>query len=106
MGIILWYLQRLTSIVMAAYATHIYTYFSSVNIIDYVAFKAFFSSPFSGALFLITLFSISIHASIGVWAIATDYLKCKKIRILFLFLYNLSLFWACISSFICIVRLA
>ncbi len=97
MGLMLWFLKRVTAICMALYATFIYNFFSH-NPFTFVSFQAFFHTPSRAALFLLTATAISVHALIGVWTIATDYLKCRCVRYTALSLYSGLLGFAWLSA--------
>jgi succinate dehydrogenase / fumarate reductase membrane anchor subunit len=105
MGLTLWMLQRVTAICMALYATLIYSHFFTAPL-TYLYFKDFFNTPFQGAIFVFTVTAISIHAVIGVWTIATDYLKCRCIRYTFLSGYGAILVLSWIDAILCVARLS
>ncbi len=104
MGLTLWILQRITALCMALYALLMYRHFSS-GPLTYLYFKDFFYTPFLGALFVFIVTTISIHALIGVWTIATDYLKCRCVRYIFLVSYSALLGLAEIDAILCVARL-
>jgi succinate dehydrogenase / fumarate reductase membrane anchor subunit len=90
MGLILWLLQRITAICMPLYAFIAYMYFSQEPI-NYIYFQKFFSTGLFPALFITLVFSMSVHAFIGIWTISTDYLKCRTLRYSVLSLYAIVL---------------
>ena len=68
-----WLLQRVTSLILAAYVIWMTTYLIYYGPVHYEQWKALFSL-FSVKLFtLLTIISIVFHGWIGIWTISTDY---------------------------------
>ncbi len=80
---------RATGLIMAAYTLCIMGFFLTNDNIDYQTWKAVFSSLPMKIFTLITLGCISIHARIGMWQVATDYIKDAKLRGVLAFVVNI-----------------
>ncbi len=103
MGLNLWLLQRFTALCMAFFGSVSYSYFSLQPFTDEY-FLAFFQCPMYSTLYVFTVIMISLHAMIGIWAIAGDYLKCRIVRYIVLSGYSSLLLLSCIVAVLCAVR--
>lgn len=72
-----WLLQRVTAIVMAAYAIFITFYLLSTPNLEYSQWVALHSCLFMKVFNVLTVLSIAIHAWIGLWAVLTDYVTVR-----------------------------
>lgn len=80
---------RATGIIMTAYVLCIIGIFMTNDNIDYQTWKAIFSAIPMKVFTLITLGCVSVHARIGMWQVATDYIKNAQARIVLAFVVNL-----------------
>jgi succinate dehydrogenase / fumarate reductase membrane anchor subunit len=78
-----WMIQRVTAVILAVYTLFLLAYFVCHHDINYFEWQNFFSSSFVRIFTLLALLSLVLHAWVGVWTIATDYLKPLAIRIIF-----------------------
>ena len=68
-------LVRATAIVLTLYIIYMVGFFAEVWI-------GFFASAFTKVFTLLALFSILIHAWIGMWQVLTDYVKPLALRLM------------------------
>ena len=104
MGLMMWFLQRLTALCMALYATFVYMHFAAQPF-NYISFRALFESTPLAVLFVFTVLAMSVHAWIGVWTVATDYLKCSCVRYTSLTLYGLLLMLTVLDTLLFLARI-
>lgn len=98
-----WLIQRITSVIIAAYIIFLLIFFISHRPLDFLVWQGLFSHlsmRLFSSLFLLSLFW---HAWIGMWTIVTDYIKSTVLRLtievviivaLLLYLvWGLAIFW-------------
>lgn len=78
-----WLIQRFSAIFIGSYGLFILLYLLFHPNLNYVEWRALFSSRLMQLATLITLISILVHSWIGLWTIATDYLKVLWVRMVF-----------------------
>lgn len=70
-GLYDWLMQRVTAVILLAYfITIAYVVFSGV---DYPAWRTLFDQTWMRIFSMLALFSLGIHAWIGLWVVFTDY---------------------------------
>ncbi|MEL4014119.1 succinate dehydrogenase membrane anchor subunit [Dryocola clanedunensis] len=74
-------LVRATAIVITLYIIYMIGFFAVTGELTYEVWRGFFASAFTKVFTLLTLFSILIHAWIGMWQVLTDYVKPVAIRL-------------------------
>ncbi|MCT4700749.1 succinate dehydrogenase membrane anchor subunit [Enterobacteriaceae bacterium H20N1] len=74
-------LVRATAIVITLYIIYMIGFFAVTGELTYEVWSGFFASAFTKVFTLLTLFSILIHAWIGMWQVLTDYVKSVAIRL-------------------------
>lgn len=79
-GIQDWLLIRGSAIVIALYVLYLVG-FVAINDITYEVWRSFFASSVTKVFTILTLFSILVHAWIGMWQVLTDYVKPLAIRL-------------------------
>lgn len=79
-GIQDWLLIRGSAIVIALYVLYIVG-FVAINDSTYDVWRGFFASSVTKVFTILTLFSILVHAWIGMWQVLTDYVKPLAIRL-------------------------
>lgn len=87
-----WLLQRLSSLYMAVYIIALVAYLIINQATDFYVWHSLFSMNAVRLATVIFLFFLIIHAWIGLWTIATDYLKRAAVRLSFLTIVMLILF--------------
>ena len=87
-----WILQRFSAVVMAVYTVFIVGYILANPGMDYAQWKEFFSCTGVRIFTLLALISTVAHAWIGMWTIATDYIKPVALRFAFELTCFLALF--------------
>lgn len=74
-------LVRATAIVLTLYIIYMIGFFSTSGTLTWEIWSGFFGSAFTKVFTLLALFSILIHAWIGMWQVLTDYVKPLAIRL-------------------------
>ena len=80
-GVIDWLVQRATSLVMLMYVLFWVILVTWFKHIDFVLWKQIFSCNLVKSFTLLALFSLLLHAWIGIWTVLTDYISCIKLRL-------------------------
>jgi succinate dehydrogenase / fumarate reductase, membrane anchor subunit len=91
-----WLLQRLTAIIIAVYAIFVVTFILLHPQLQFDEWQMLFSYNIIKIFSFLTLFSIIIHAWIGMWRVFNDYVKSSSLRLLLLFLIAI-LFFCCLT---------
>ncbi len=73
-GLFDWVTQRLSAIILAAYTVFILYWLSQHSPSDYEQWRALFDGTAMRIFSLLALLALIVHAWIGIWTIATDYL--------------------------------
>jgi succinate dehydrogenase / fumarate reductase membrane anchor subunit len=74
-------LVRATAIVLTLYIIYMIGFFATSGTLTWEIWSGFFGSAFTKVFTLLALFSILIHAWIGMWQVLTDYVKPLAIRL-------------------------
>ncbi|MBL4865666.1 MAG: succinate dehydrogenase, hydrophobic membrane anchor protein [Pseudomonadales bacterium] len=75
-----WIIQRLTAVILAVYTVVIAGYFFCASEVTFESWSAFISCLPLKIFTLLAVISVAAHAWIGLWTIATDYIKPLAIR--------------------------
>lgn len=88
-----WLIQRITAVIIAAYAIFLLDYFI-VNLphLYYPQWHALFQNPMMQVFTALALLSVVFHAWVGMWTIFTDYIKPTWLRGLLEMLLIIALF--------------
>lgn len=78
-----WLIQRFSAVVLALYTVFMVGYVLLNPDMQYGDWKSLFECTAIRIFTLLTLISLLAHAWIGMWTIATDYLKPTAIRFAF-----------------------
>lgn len=93
-----WLIQNMTAAFMAVYIISLVTYLIFNPVQDYYSWHGLFSSTFMRVSTLLFFLFLILHTRIGLWTIATDYLKSTFVRAVFLVVTSLvlvgSFLWA------------
>ena len=87
-----WLIQHLTAAFMTFYVIGLVAYLVVHPVTDFYSWHALFANNFTRIATLLFFFFLMLHAWIGLWTIATDYLKNTFVRLLFLMVVLLVLF--------------
>ncbi|EOX6880776.1 succinate dehydrogenase membrane anchor subunit [Providencia stuartii] len=79
-GIQDWLLIRGSAIVIVLYVLYLVG-FIAINDITYETWRGFFASSVTKVFTILSLFSILVHAWIGLWQVLTDYVKPLALRL-------------------------
>jgi len=74
-------LVRASAIVLTLYIIYMVGFFAFTGELTYEIWRDFFASSFTKVFTLLALFSILIHAWIGMWQVLTDYVKPLALRL-------------------------
>lgn len=77
-----WVVQRLSASVVACYVVVLLGFMILKSPMTFETWQAFFHCSIIRVFSVLFLFSLVLHAWIGVWTITTDYLKGAYLRIL------------------------
>lgn len=91
-GLADWLMQRVTAVVMLAYTLFLLGFFLTNSNLSYEAWSSLFEGTAMRIFSLLALLSIAAHAWIGLWTVATDYIKPAGIRVIFHLVVVLALF--------------
>lgn len=87
-----WLIQRFSAVVLAAYTIFMAVFLLSNPDLTYSHWQGLFSITWVKLFTLLTVLSVVGHAWIGLWTVATDYIKPTLIRFLFLTVVGITLF--------------
>lgn len=87
-----WLVQRLTSIILGIYILFLLAFiFFNPNMV-FPDWRDFFANPWVQVFSVLFLLSLVAHAWVGMWTIATDYIKITWLRVFFEAIVILALF--------------
>jgi succinate dehydrogenase / fumarate reductase membrane anchor subunit len=87
-----WLVQRFTAVFLAIYTIYIFIFILRHPDFSYDAWLGLFSRPFMQLSTLFALFSVALHAWVGLWTVLTDYVKPLILRYLLQAIILLALF--------------
>lgn len=76
-GLYDWLIQRVTAVVMAVYTIFLAVYILSHPELNFAQWQQLFDHLWMRVFSLLTLFSIAVHAWIGLWSVLTDYVTIR-----------------------------
>lgn len=98
-----WWIQRATALYFLIYSLFLFIFLLTHCHLNFTEWQDLFDNTVFKVATVIALFSLTLHAWIGIWTVTTDYLKCTVIRfslqlaiMLFLlaqFIYGLMIVW-------------
>ncbi|RKQ97055.1 succinate dehydrogenase / fumarate reductase membrane anchor subunit [Kushneria sinocarnis] len=91
-GVSDWLIQRVSAVILALYTIFIVAFLLFHSDLDYSAWSALFAQTWMKIFTLLALLSVAAHAWVGLWIVATDYIKPANIRIATLTVVILALF--------------
>ena len=77
-----WLVQRVSAVLIGAYAIFLFLYFLTHQPLQYVVWHNLFSHLALKIITIIILLSILWHAWIGLWTVLTDYVKNGSVRLM------------------------
>jgi succinate dehydrogenase / fumarate reductase, membrane anchor subunit len=75
-----WLVQRVTAVLIGAYAIFILTYLMTQSSLSFLKWHGLFHSTSMKIFTFMTLLAVIWHAWIGLWTVLTDYVKPKGLR--------------------------
>lgn len=91
-GLADWLMQRATAVILLAYTLFMVGFFLVNPNLDYLTWSTLFQCTLMRIFSMLALLSIAAHAWIGLWTVATDYIKPTGIRLVFQLVVILALF--------------
>lgn len=91
-GLADWLLQRVTAVILLAYSLFMVGFFLVNPNLDYQSWTGLFQCTWMRIFSMLALLSIAAHAWIGLWTVATDYIKPTGTRLVFQLIVILALF--------------
>ncbi len=76
-----WLLQRVTAVLLGIYALVIVAYLFRHYPLDFADWSLLYKPVWMKIFSILAIFSILIHAWIGMWTVYTDYIKCTVVRL-------------------------
>ncbi len=77
-----WIIQRVTAVILAVYMAFLLGYFIINSNFNYETWRILFSFTLMRYASVLALFSLILHAWIGIWTVTTDYIKPIVLRLL------------------------
>ncbi|MCY3811018.1 MAG: succinate dehydrogenase, hydrophobic membrane anchor protein [Gammaproteobacteria bacterium] len=74
-GLADWVLQRVSAVVLAAYALCVLGFFVTADSVDHTKLVGFFGSLPLKLFTTLAVLSLAAHAWIGMWTVGTDYVR-------------------------------
>lgn len=87
-----WLWQRVSAVIVAAYVIFLVAMILSHSELTYQVWQSWFQHLGMKIFTLLALVSIVLHAWVGIWTVATDYIKCYVVRLTFLTLVFIGFF--------------
>ena len=76
-----WLVQRITAIILAVYVLWLVSYVVLYSPMTYRVWLSLFSQTSVKLFTILALFSLVLHAWVGIWTITTDYIKFTGVRV-------------------------
>lgn len=95
-----WLIQRVSAVIVAAYSIFLLVFFFTHCPLSFEQWQSLFSNTWMKIASVMTLLALLAHAWIGVWTIATDYIKVIWLRLVFHMMVIILLFAALIWGII------
>jgi len=88
-----WIMQRFSALVLAAYTVVMVVWLlSNGDALTFAQWRGFMGQTWVRIFSLLAVLSLAAHAWIGLWTVATDYMKRNSVRVAFLAALAVSLF--------------
>ncbi len=78
-----WVMQRISAVLLAAFTIYIFSFMLKNQSLTHDAWVVLFHNEFFRVLSIMTLVALVVHAWIGLWTVATDYIKSTGLRFVF-----------------------
>ena len=79
-GVSDWLIQRVSALIILAYALFFLGFYFSHTPIDFVVWRGLFAHTGMRLFSFLALLSLLAHAWVGMWSVLTDYIKCPYLR--------------------------
>lgn len=76
-----WLIQRITAVYFAAYIVFLFAFLLCHPAMNYEQWHSLFLHPIMQIATALALFTLTLHAWIGIWTVTTDYMKCTVLRL-------------------------
>jgi succinate dehydrogenase / fumarate reductase, membrane anchor subunit len=77
-----WLIQRLTAVYLAIYSVLLVSVWIGCSPWSYAKWTTLFHTPWFQVATVLALFTILLHAWIGIWTVTTDYIKPTVLRLI------------------------
>ncbi len=91
-----WLIQRVTAVILAFYSFFILGYLILHPQLQYDEWQMLFSYTSVKVFSFLVIFSLLLHAWIGMWTVFTDYIKSWQLRLLLQVAVAILFFWCLI----------
>lgn len=91
MGLRMWLWQRFTALYLLIYGLWLAKLVLSIGSWDFALWKQLWADRWVLALSFVAFGAVAVHATMGLWFIASDYLKAPRLRWLLLGSYTTAL---------------
>lgn len=78
-----WMIQRVSAVVLASYVLVLTVYFATCGEVNYMQWYQFIMSTPMKIFSMLAVIALAAHAWVGLWTIATDYIKPTGFRFVF-----------------------
>ena len=75
-----WAIQRVSAVIMLAYALVLFTFFASHHAPRFSEWHAFYATPWVKISTVLLVAATLYHAWVGMWTVFSDYLKPPVLR--------------------------
>ncbi len=83
-GLLDWLAQRVSAVILGSYALFIFGFFLFTSDVDYDLWRGLYSNFFFKIYTLAALLALVAHIWVGMWTVATDYVKNAGVRFIVL----------------------
>ncbi len=97
-----WLVQRLTAVYLAAYSILLIAVWFLCAPWTYIKWTVLFHTPWFQLTTALALFTVLLHAWIGIWTVTTDYIKPTALRLMVQALVGLVLLAQLVAGFMMI----
>lgn len=91
-GVADWLIQRVSAVILAAYTLFLLMFFVLTPTLSYAGWVSLFAHGWMKLFTLMAVLAVVAHAWVGLWTVATDYIKSAMLRFICLALCILILF--------------
>ena len=83
-GIREWLIQRVTAVYLVFYLGGLLIMCVRAPVLDHQHWRALFAEPLLQLATFLAFASLALHSWVGIWTVATDYIKAPTLRLILL----------------------